>query len=176
MIEQVRRQRSLGTALFLALFLAILFWRLVPLMPGRVVWPGPDLALCLTLIWVLRRPRQLPVLAIGLAFLVEDLLLMRPVGLWAALMVLGSEAARKREAAWRELPFMVEWLRVAILIAMLMAANRFVQVLFFLPVPSLGQVILQYIATIAAYPVISGLAGWLLNLPRNRVETDTRLR
>ena len=176
MIEPARRQRIVGQALFILLFLAILFWRLVPLAPGRVLWPGPDLSLCLVMVWVLRRPEQVPVLTIGLIFLVEDIMLLRPIGLWAAVVVLGTETARKREASWRELPFMVEWLRVAILMAMMMAGYRFLMAVFVLPLPPLGQVILQYIATIAVYPLVAGLAGWLFGLPRNRAESDTRLR
>lgn len=177
MSNPARRQQALGQALFVLLFIAILFWRLVPLAPGRIeVWPGPDLSLCLVLLWVLRRPEQLPVLTIALAFLIEDIVLLRPIGLWAAILVLGTEAARKREPRWRELAFMIEWLRVATLIAMMMATYRFAAALFFLPLPSLGQVILQYIATVAVYPMVSGLAGWLFGLPRNRAENDTRLR
>ena len=176
MIEPARRQRIIGQALFIGLFLAILFWRLVPLAPGRVLWPGPDLSLCLAMVWVLRRPEQVPVLTIGLIFLIEDIILLRPIGLWAAVMVIGTEAARKREPRWRELPFMVEWLRVAILMAIMMGANRFAMALFFLPLPALGQVILQYIATVIAYPLLSALLGWLCGLPRNRAENDTRLR
>ncbi|WP_374637092.1 rod shape-determining protein MreD [Paracoccus sp. (in: a-proteobacteria)] len=176
MIDPLRRQRMFGQALFILLFLMILFWRLVPLAPGRVLWPGPDLSLCLAMVWVLRRPDQVPVLTIGLIFLVEDIMLLRPIGLWAAVMVMGTETARKREASWRELPFMVEWLRVAILMALMMAGYRFLMAMFFLPLPPLGQVIMQYIATIAAYPLVAGLAGWLFGLSRNRAESDTRLR
>ena len=54
--------------------------------------------------------------------------------------------------------------------------NDAAMALFFLPLPALGQVILQYIATIAVYPLVAGLAGWLFGLPRNRAESDTRLR
>lgn len=176
MIEPARRQRILGQALFVLLFLAILFWRLVPLAPGRVPWPGPDLSLSLALVWVLRRPEQVPVLTIAAVFLIEDIILLRPIGLWAAIMVIATEAARKREAGWRELPFMVEWLRVAILMAMTMVGYRFAMAMFFLPLPSLGQVILQYIATVAAYPLVAGLGGWLTGLTRTRAESDTRLR
>lgn len=176
MIDPLRRQRMFGQTLFILLFLAILFWRLVPLAPGRVIWPGPDLSLCLVMVWVLRRPEQVPVLTIGLIFLIEDIILLRPIGLWAAVMVMGTEVARKREAGWRELPFMVEWLRVAILMALMMTGYRFLMAMFFLPLPPLGQVIMQYIATVAAYPLVAGLAGWLFGLPRNRAESDTRLR
>lgn len=176
MIDPGRRRRILGQALYVALFLAILFWRLLPLAPGRVIWPGPDLGLCLTLIWVLRRPEQVPVLTIAALYLIEDILLLRPIGLGAAIVVLGTEAARKREQHWRELPFMVEWLRVTMLLALMMLADRFLLTLFFLTPPPLGQAMLQFIATIAAYPVLAALAGWALGLPRSTAERDARSR
>lgn len=173
MIESARRQRLAGQALFVMLFLGVLFWRLLPLAPGRVAWPGPDLTLALALIWMLRRPEQLPVLTVALLFLIEDIILMRPIGLGAAIAVIGTEAARKREQRWRQLPFMVEWLRVAMLVALMMLANRFLLTMFFLPLPSLGQAILQYIATVAAYPLVAGFGAWLLGLRRSRAERDT---
>ncbi|MCV2446404.1 MULTISPECIES: hypothetical protein [Paracoccus] len=176
MIDPGRRRRILGQALYVALFLAILFWRLLPLAPGRVVWPGPDLGLCLTLLWVLRRPEQVPVLTIAALYLIEDILLMRPIGLAAAIAVLGTEAARKREHRWRELPFMVEWLRVTMLLALMMLAYRFVLTTFFLSPPPLGQAMLQFIATTAAYPLVAGLAAWGLGLPRSTADRDARAR
>jgi len=176
MIDPARRRRILGQALFAALFLAILFWRLLPLAPGRIGWPGPDLALCLALVWVLRRPEQVSVLTVALLFLIEDILLMRPIGLGAALAVIGTEAARRREQRWRELPFMVEWLRVAMLLGLVVAANRILLAVFFLPLPPLGQVVLQLIATVAAYPLVAWLAGRAFGLARARADRDTRHR
>lgn len=176
MIEPARRHRLFGQALFILLFLAVLFWRLLPLAPGRVAWPGADLALCLTMVWILRRPEQLPVLTVAVLFLIADIVLMHPIGLAAAIAVIGTEAARVREARWRQLPFMVEWLRVAMLLALMMLANRFLLGMFFLPLPPLGQVLLQYIATVAAYPLVAGAAVWGLGLSRNRVERDTGIR
>ncbi|MBD9527925.1 rod shape-determining protein MreD [Paracoccus sp. PAR01] len=176
MIEQARRHRLAGQILFILLFLAILFLRLMPLNPGRVIWPGPDLAICLSIGWVLRRPEQAPVLIIAALFLLEDILLLRPLGLWAAIVVMGTEAARRREQHWRELPFMIEWLRVAVLLALMLLACRFTLALFFLPRPPLGQAILQFIATTAAYPIVVGLMRWPLGLRRSQVDSETRQR
>jgi rod shape-determining protein MreD len=153
------------------LFVLLLFLRLVPLTAGRIGWPGPDLALCLVLAWLLRRPEQVPALTIALMFLVEDVLLWRPLGLWAAVVVLGTEAARRREPRWRELPFMVEWMRVATLMAMMMLANRIMLALFFLPLPALGQALVQYGATVAAYPLVVGFLRWPLGLGRSVTES-----
>lgn len=166
MVKSSTRDKLAGTALFTACFLGILFLRILPLNAGFTGWPGPDLGLCLTFVWVLRRPDLLPAPLIGALFLLEDILLYRPIGLWAAFVLAGSEAARLREVRWRDQPFMIEWLRVALLIGVMMLGYRIVQTLFLLPVPALGQVILQYIATVAAYPVVVGVVRWLIGLRR----------
>ncbi|MGZ3217651.1 rod shape-determining protein MreD [Paracoccus sp. T5] len=166
MIQLPSRDFIIGTILFLGLAMLLLFIRLLPLSEGIMGWPGPDLGLALILAWVLRRPDQLAVPVILLAVLIEDVLLLRPLGLWTAVVLIGSEAARAREPRWRDQPFMVEWLRVAMLIGLMMLGYRIVQVLFVVPVAALGQVILQYLATVAAYPVVVFGARWLIGLRR----------
>ncbi len=165
-VSRPARSNLTGAALFSMGFLLILFMRILPLNTGFTGWPGPDLGLCLAFAWVLRRPEQLPAILVAVAFLIEDIMLLRPIGLWAAFVLAGTETARLREARWRDQPFMIEWLRVALLIGAMGLGYRIVQILFLLPVPALGQVILQYIATIAAYPLVVGGARWLFGLRR----------
>ena len=155
----------MGRAVYAGLMLLILVLRLLPIHPGRPVWPGPDLMLALSFAWVLRRPDQVPVLLIAAAFLVEGVLTLRPFGLWAAIVVMGTEAARLREARWREAPFMVEWLRVSLLMAGMMLGYRVVMALFLLPVAASGQIMLQWLASVAVYPLIA-LGGHLFGLRR----------
>lgn len=166
MVDPQLRETVGGAVIYVLCCLAILFLRILPLNLGFTGWPGPDLALCLTFAWILRRPDLLPALLIALMFLIEDILLMRPIGLWAAIVLTGAEAARLREFRWRDQPFMVEWLRVGLLIGAMMLGYRMVQILFLLPVPALGQVILQFLATISAYPVVVATAQWLFGLRR----------
>jgi rod shape-determining protein MreD len=176
MIEAAGRQLLIGTILFGISFVLLMFLRLLPLSPGLMGWPGPDVALCLTLAWVLRRPDQMSALAIVLLFLLEDVILYRPLGLWPAIVLLATEAARLREPRWRDQPFMFEWLRVAILMGMMLLGYRIVQILFLLPVPALGQVILQYLASIAAYPLTVFAARWLVGLRRISPAEADRMR
>lgn len=169
----MRRPVVIGTLAFCAAMAVLLFLRLLPLSAGAVRLPGPDLGLCLALAWVLRRPEQLAAPVIVLAFLVQDIVLFHPPGLWTAIVLMGTEAARLREGRWRDGPFMVEWLRVATLIGLMMLAHRIVQVLFMMPVPALGQVILHGIATVAAYPPVVLAARVLLGLRHAMpIETD----
>ena len=76
---------------------------------------GPDLMLAFTFAWVLRRPDYVPVLLIAAIFLLEDMLLMRPPGLWTADRAdRDRDPARSREPRPREMPFMAEWAMVAV--------------------------------------------------------------
>ena len=44
--------------------------------------------------------------------------------------------------------------RVAILMGLMLISNRLIMVLFLLPVPALAPVVLQWVATVAAYPLV----------------------
>ncbi len=175
MIGPAARARWTGLALYVLMAFVLLFLRLLPVSPGAIGLPGPNLLLALTLAWMLRRPDQVPALAIAAVTLVEDLVLMRPPGLWAAVVLLGSEAARNREARWREAGFVVEWLRVSMLMGAMMLANRVVSVLFLLPVPPLGMILLQLIATIAAYPAVVLFGRLCLGMRRMSIAEAERL-
>ncbi len=141
-------------ALFAVLALALLFLRLLPLGSAAGSWPGPDLLMCLTFAWVLRRPDYVPIALIAMVVLLEDLMLMRPPGLWAALMVLGAEFLRNRTALSRELSFVVEWVLVAGVMAAVVMGNRLVLAVTMLDQASLGQTIIQLVASILCYPVV----------------------
>ena len=80
--------------MFLALALVLIFIKLLPLDFQPRVWAGPDLLVALTFAWVLRRPEFVPALTVGLVFLLADLLFLRPPGLFAALMVLGTQTLK----------------------------------------------------------------------------------
>lgn len=166
MIPGMRKQVLVGTGIFLLCQIAIMFGRLLPLSAGTVNRPGPDLAVCLLLAWMLRRPDQLFAPMIAVMFLLEDILLMRPLGLWTVVVLVASEYARSRESRWRDQPFMVEWLRVSILLGAMMLGYRVVQLVFLLPVPALGNVMLQYISTVGSYPLVVLALRWLIGLRR----------
>ena len=162
MISPPRQRQLVGQALFIAAALALIVVALLPLRPGAVAWPGPDLLLCLVFAWVLRRPEQVPVLIIAAVMLVADILFLRPIGLGAALTVVATEAARRREHRWREQGFLVEWPRVAILMGLMVVADRVIRTLFLIPpaldpLPPLGQDLLHVIATVAAYPLVAAV-------------------
>lgn len=150
--------------LFIAVAFVLIFVRLLPLNESAGSLPGPDLLLCLIFAWTVRRPDYLPVLMIALVVLLEDMLLMRPPGLWTALVILASEFIRSRVALTRELSFGVEWLLVAGLMLALVVAQRLAYAVAFLPQPGLGFLLVQTGWSIVAYPVIVALSRYGLDL------------
>ncbi|MCU9849549.1 rod shape-determining protein MreD [Defluviimonas sp. WL0024] len=175
MVDPATARRLRHCLLFLGLAAAILFARLLPLSTVPPRFPGPDLILCLALVWVMRRPDQVPALVIAMVFLVDDILAMRPPGLWALIVLLGTEFLRGREATLRDLPFAVEWSMAGALILTMMLANWFVLAVFMVPQIGLGPTVLHALATGLAYPLVlaATLAVLRLRGPA-RGEPDTR--
>lgn len=151
----------------------ILFLRLLPIGGSAGSFPGPDLLLCLMLAWITRRPDYLPVLLIAAVVLVEDLMLMRPPGLWTALVVLATEFLRARSALTRALGFLAEWFLVAVVMLAMLFANRVVLSVAFLDQPGFGYAFAQTAMTILCYPVVAGLLQTALLLRKpSPGETD----
>lgn len=166
MIAPVTARRWTGWALYLAVALGLIAVRLMPLSGGALRFPGPDLLIAVTLAWVLRRPDQVPIPLIALAVLAEDILLLRPPGLWAGLAVLAAAFCRSRESSWRDLPFAAEWALVGLVMGAMILGNRAIMALTFNAQPPLGQHMLQLLATLAAYPLIVLAARAILGLRR----------
>lgn len=154
MVDPVTASRQAHRLLFLAIAAAFLFLRLLPLSAMPTRFPGPDLMLCLTLAWVQRRPDYVPALLIVAVFLFDDILSMRPPGLWPLVVLLGTEFLRSRLAMLRDLPFAVEWLTASGLILTLSLANWLILNVVMVPQAGFGPILLQVLATILAYPIV----------------------
>ena len=164
MAEVWRSAQWIYRAVFLVLALGLLFLKLLPLGQSAGALPGPDILLCLIMAWVVRRPDYLPLVMIAIVVLIEDLLLMRPPGLWAALVVLATEFLRSRVALTRELNFVVEWILVAGLMVGLLLSYRLILAVAFVPQAPFGFVAVQVIWSIVLYPVVVGLSHLILDL------------
>ena len=156
MAEGARDSVWVWRGLFVLAVMVMLFLRILPLRAEAGSLPGPDLLMCLCCAWVLRRPDHLPALLIAGVVLVEDMLLMRPPGLWAALMLMGTEFLRSRAAFSRELTLVSEWVMVAVVMLAMLLANRFIIALTMLPQPGLGLTLVQFVFSVLAYPVVVG--------------------
>lgn len=164
MVDGATRSVWLHRLLFIAIALLLLFFRLLPLgsMAGEL--PGPDVLLCIVFAWTMRRPDYLPALLITVVVLLEDMILMRPPGLWTALVVIASEFVRARVALTRELNFGVEWLLVAGMMVAMLLVYRLVFAVVLMPQPAFGFAMVQVLWSIMCYPAVVGLSRYLLDL------------
>ena len=148
----------LNTLAHLGLWLALAgvttLIRILPLSGPEPGWPAPDVFLALTFAWVLRRPAHLPALAIALTYLAQDLMLMRPPGLWALIVLVGSEFLRRRASVVREMNLLLEWAMVgAVLIAMTLA-YRFGLAIVMVGRDPLDLSLARLAVTILVYPLV----------------------
>lgn len=144
--------------LFLAIAGLLLFLRLLPLEQLAGDWPGPDLLLCVIFAWAMRRPDWLPVWLLALVLLTEDMMVMRPPGLWTAIVIVAVEFVRARVALTRELVFIAEWAMVAALMVACLLVYRAVFTVTFLPQPGFGFALLQTVWSILCYPLVVGIS------------------
>jgi rod shape-determining protein MreD len=166
MAERAVTRRLFWRTVFVGLALLVAFVRLLPMGDGAGGVPGPDLLVALSFAWVIRRPDYVPILLVASVMLVADFLFMRPPGLWAAMMVIGTEFLRNREASLRDLPFLLEWSMVALLLLGMTLANALVLLILMVEQPTLGLTLLQLIATILVYPLVVAVTVFALGLRR----------
>ncbi|MHC0053671.1 rod shape-determining protein MreD [Actibacterium sp. D379-3] len=166
MIDPQTSQRWIYQLLFAALATALLFLQLLPLhtLPAR--FPGPDLLLCLTLAWVQRRPDFIPPLLLAAVFLVADLLLMRPPGLWTALVVLAAEFLRSRQTGAGEVPFAAEWLLTTVVIVAISLGYALILGVTATAFPGLAMSVIKIVMTVLAYPAVVLVAHQAFGLRR----------
>lgn len=141
--------------IYAVLCLALIFLNLLPLDTMPRGWAGPDLMLALTCAWVVRRPDFVPLVLIALVFLLADLLYQMPPGLWAAFVVIGTEAMRRRAPLLRDLTFLAEWFTVAVILTVITIGNQIVLAVLLIDRPSPGLYLMQLVMTLACYPVVA---------------------
>ena len=164
-------RRLTGRIWFMALFLClgalVLLLRMLPLQglgdatraPGDTgltlaTWPAPDIMLVLILAWVMRRPDLLPAPVIVAYVFVEDILMLRPPGLWALIMLMATEFLRRRNPALRGLTLGLEFGLVAALMLGMFLLNRMVLGIVMVPQAPLGLSLAQLVGNVALYPIV----------------------
>lgn len=156
--------------LFAAFGLMTILAPLVPHAPGADRVP-PDLLYCVVMIWVLRAPAAAPLWAVVALGLLADALLMRPPGLGTLGLVLASEAGRARTPMPGGFGFLVEWLAVSGLFAVLTLATQAVLHLTLAPGADWSAALTLIILTALSYGPLAVALGWLLRLTGPRRPT-----
>ncbi|MEP2030822.1 MAG: rod shape-determining protein MreD [Paracoccaceae bacterium] len=158
---------------FVGLSAAVIFFYLLPLQTAPRSWAGPDMIIALAFAWALRRPEYVPVLSVAVVMLLADLMLQRPPGLLALLVVLGVENLKSRALGLREAPFLAEWSVVALVLIAITLMNRLILGILVVQQAPLGLSILQTVVTLMFYPVVVLLSRFVLGV-RKAAPGDAR--
>jgi rod shape-determining protein MreD len=155
-----RAQKVWGYRLLLLTMVSVVaFVLLLPLGSRAGGIPGPDVVLLIVFAWIIMRPDYVPLLFAAGIFLAADLLFMRPIGLWAALSLIGAEFLRGRRLQLRDASFLFEWLLVVTVISVMTLVNALVLSLAAIDQPNLGLTLIRLIFTAISYPIVVVLAG-----------------
>lgn len=175
MAERLEAQIWIARLSYIGCLFLLLFLSLVPVhfLPSRGA--DPDLAFCLTAAVVLRRPDVLSIWLVGAMFLFLDILGQRPPGLWAAIMVVTAEFMRLQEYRFRELGLGFEWLFVSGVLFLALLAERAVLAVTMVPLVGFGQVTINFLVTIAVYPLVIGFVAWVLRIRKLSPQDAVRL-
>ena len=151
-------------ALYFALGLLCIAYPLLPLQFTPDRFTAPDLIYVLTVAWVIRAPESAPfVLIAGLALL-SDAVLMRPVGLWAMLLLGASEVVRFSYMAVRERGILAEFaLAAGLFVAMLIIQNFFLWLSFSQSLEFTSMVQFAML-TLLCYPAMVGFLNYIVRV------------
>ncbi|WP_299367545.1 rod shape-determining protein MreD [uncultured Tateyamaria sp.] len=141
-------------AAFAGLVLVLLFLHLLPLQTstGGLIWP--DLILGFAFAWSVRRPEFVPAVLLALVFLMADLLLQRPPGLWALLALIACEQIKAQSRSLRDASLATELASAGAWIVGIGLVYHVVLAILLIDRPPLGLVLIQIIVTALAYPLV----------------------
>ena len=141
-------------AVYLALALIIILGHLVPVDTTPRSWAPADLLVAMTFAWTLRRPDFVPAISVAVALLTADLLLQRPPGLGALLVVLGCEYLKIRSDSLRDAGFAGEWAVVSLVLVTLTMGDRLALMIVAADQPPLPLSLSRLVLTVAVYPLV----------------------
>ena len=166
MAEVLTSRRWAYRTLYVLVSFVVMGLGLLPLGDGTAGLPGPDLVVVIAFAWILRRPDYVPPLLLALVILLTDAFALRPLGLWAAVVVLGGEFLRTRETLLRDLPFVAEWALVTGVLLALAVVYWVLVTVFVVVHPGLGQLLLRALSSALVYPAVVAVSAAVFGLRR----------
>ena len=161
-------------ALFVSLALFAILAAILPLGLYADALIMPDILMAMTFAWVIRRPETAPYVLVFLMALFADVMLMRPLGLWAMLTLLTAEFARSQRKPLREQMFVMEWVIFGFVFAIAVGASMMMLKLTFTPGPSVDLMLNHMVSTILIYPPVAGILHFVFRIraPRDAARPD----
>ena len=129
---------------------------LIPLTPidlSPTNWPRPDILFAVTFVVVLRRPDIAVFWLVALIFLFADILRSDPIGLWAAISLMGVEFARDNRVSIRENLFIGEWTSFVAIFTLCLIVKSVIETLFLIPKMGIINGMILIGVTTILYPI-----------------------
>lgn len=164
MTEQTFARLFSKRVLFVLIVCTVLFFHLLPLETSPRRWVGPDLILAFALAWSARRPEYVPSIWLAALFLMTDLLLFRPPGLWAACALLACESMKIRSRSFRDGNFLSEWFTACAFMVLIAIGYRAVMLITLLEPPAFGLSVFELLMTMMFYPVVVAVTHGILGV------------
>lgn len=124
----------------------------------------PDLLYALLVAWVIRRPQGVPLALVVALGLFADLMLSRPLGLGALVLLFAVELFRQRGRLFWGAPFPLEWVAVVLAFAFMLGLEHLVLMVAFMPSPGLSTSLHHLAATAVSYPIVVLGITWCLGV------------
>ncbi len=157
--------------LFLLAGLAAIVIPMIPMGLAANSPAFPDLLFAVMVAWTIRQPSATPMFLVAFLALLGDALLLRPIGLWAVMLLLGVEAVRLVQRSFRDMPFLLEWAYVAGLFVVLNLLQSLVMLVTFMPQYGLATLFWHVLRTVAIYPLVVLVLRWGLGVRQQRRDT-----
>ena len=158
----VQRTRNAARAVLpVALTVLMVLLAYLPYGSAEISRLFPQFALISIFFWSVYQPNLMPA---GAAFLLGffiDVLSGMPLGLNALVLVLLQYAALSQRRAFVGRPFLVGWFGFALLAAVAMVLVWLAASLYYLTLFDPAPVAVQCAITIAVYPLVAEMLGWL---------------
>lgn len=151
-------------AVFVSLGLVTTLISMLPLGLSAETTLTPDLFFCMAYAWIIRRPITAPLGLIFIVALFSDIMLMKPLGLWAFIILMSTELVRSQEKPLREQMFIFEWLIFALLFAVALAANSMLLTLALYPRPGFDLILGYFASTVLAYPLVLAVLHFIFRI------------
>ncbi len=141
-------------ALYVLLGLLAIAYPILPLQFTPVRWPAPELLFALTMAWVVRQPESAPFLLIAALALMADAVLMRPMGLWAVLLLMASETLRFSYRSIQERGLVMEFSMVVALLLVMVIVQNLLLLISFSQSLEVARMLQFALLTLLCYPVM----------------------
>ncbi len=113
----------------------------------------PDLLICLIFAILINKPQISPTYIVLLLCVFADILLMKPIGLYSALIFIAAELIRRYNKLIRKESFLIHWLIFFSCLTAIELLSISIHKLFFMPAPNLMLSTKQILLTSLFYPL-----------------------